>query len=114
MGPTHAVGTHASSSHTGRAWVDAGGVDDLPDARGRDRVPEAGQFAVDAPVSMRREPCPDSKEFTTTVDPSRAWPSASMADRQHCRGRTASAAATGWRALTPTEYCRPRPLRWCS
>jgi hypothetical protein len=35
-----------------RCGVDAGGLEDLPDGRGRDLVPEAGQLAADPPVAQ--------------------------------------------------------------
>ena len=34
-----------------RGRVNAGCVEDLPDGRGANRVPESGQFALDSPMS---------------------------------------------------------------
>jgi hypothetical protein len=34
-----------------RSWIDSGGVEYFPDGRGADLVPEAGQFALNPPMS---------------------------------------------------------------
>ncbi len=37
-----------------RGWVDAGGIEDVPDGRRADLEAQSGQFAVDSPVSLAR------------------------------------------------------------